>query len=250
MLLHCSYHSITKIKGMALHSFVTCAGLLCSMSGSDYPPRCLTSLSVWVVSSLWCSSAGSWPPALTTGLATASSLTSGPPLRSFGWAWPWPFLCLGCGEQEIVFLSCLFWIGTRFSQLLPIEFVHSSVSEPLIDFKDVIWKATLANYQTNTRRRPSYPCAPLLVQLELGCYWIHRVWPWPWYPLLMLHSLGKKSLDPDWWNLIIRKLHSTFISFYDQTKVCLFFMTKYLTNWPFITTYLCHDVLAEWELEV
>ena len=91
---------------------LTCAGLLWSMSGSDYPPHCLICLSVWAVSSLWCSSSGSWPLVQTTGLAIASSLTSGPPLTPSGWAWPWPSLCLGCKEWEsIYFLS---WSETDF----------------------------------------------------------------------------------------------------------------------------------------
>lgn len=81
-------------------SFLTFAGSLCSMPGSDYPPRCLTSLSVWAVSSPWCSSLGSWLPALTTGPAMASSLTSDLPPRPSGWAWPWPSLYPGCGEKR------------------------------------------------------------------------------------------------------------------------------------------------------
>lgn len=219
-----------NVKEGSCPPFLTYAGLLCSMSGSDYPPHCLISLSVWAVSSLWWSSLGSWPLAQTTGPVTASSLTSGPPLRPSGWAWPWPSLCLGCREQELIFLL---WLETHFCQSLPI--ICSSfcqrVIHPSIHSFNVTWKVTLANFQTNTlvaptRRLPLYPCVPLLVRLEQGCCWIRRAWSWQPYPLLVLHSLERKCPDPGWWSLGRGPLdqnkysRSNQISFYYNRSCC------------------------------
>ncbi len=183
--------------------FFTYAGFLCSMSGSDYPPHCLICLSVSAVSSLWCFSAGLWPLAQTTVPVIASSLTSGLLLRPFGWALPWPSLCLGCREQELIFS---FMLRDTFRPFLPYK-VFNPLSVPFIySFNRSNWKVTLAVFQTNTLVSPTtslllYPCVPPLVQLEQMCCWMHRAWSWQLHPVLVLHSLERKSLDPGWWSL-------------------------------------------------
>lgn len=86
-------------------SFLTCAGSLCSTSGSDYPRRWRISPPARpAASSQWWSSVGLWPSGPTAGPATAWFWISGSPLRLSGWSLLWLSPCQSCKDKNQVLI--------------------------------------------------------------------------------------------------------------------------------------------------